>query len=145
MRRKYSTGEIVAYFTGKDAWNKGMTMSEEHREKLSKAKLGKKQTTTHIEARSKGREKKVYQFDINGNLIKIWDGTRHIEKETDGLYLAQGVRGVCNGSKLYYLDSIFRYETDIDIDNPHIPDDELKLIQDVKSKSAHRSKRGKYK
>lgn len=154
IRARYANGEIdkpnrnpegIGGFCKKHIpWNKGIKSSKETREKQRLAKLGKKQSKEHVEARSKGRENKIYQFNINGELIKTWDGTRHIERDTNKKYLAQGVRGVCNGSKPFYLDSIFRYEKDIDINNPKVLDEELKIIQQKKQKSINRSKRGSY-
>ncbi len=133
IRRRHADPNYVSKNTGNVPWNKGLTTPYETREKQRLAKLGKKQSQEHIDARTKGRENKVYQFDLDGTLIKIWNSAKTIEEETNTQYLRAGINGCCNGNKYYYFDSIFRYEKDIlDKTNPTIPDAELSLIQEKK-------------
>lgn len=72
--------------------HKGKKMSEEHKKKLSEAHkgknnpfYGKKHSKETREKIIKTRDKKpVVQIDrINGEIIKIWDSARDVEKELD--------------------------------------------------------------
>lgn len=72
--------------------HKGKKMSEEHKKKLSEANkgknnpfYGKKHSKETREKIIKTRDKKpVVQIDrINGEIIKIWDSARDVEKELD--------------------------------------------------------------
>ncbi len=144
MRRKLSDPNYVAPQTGQIAWNKGLKTPLETREKQRLAKLGTTQKEETIEKRRQKMQNKVYQFNLNGEFIRTWESPREIELNTN-LYLSMGIRGCCNGSKLYYLDSIFRYEKDIlDINNPNIPDNELEIIKDKLLTARKSSARGKY-
>lgn len=56
---------------GKDAPNYGKKHSEENKRKMSEKKTGK----------NNPRSKRVAQYDKQGNLIKIWNYIRQVEKE----------------------------------------------------------------
>jgi group I intron endonuclease len=51
-------------------------ISEETKRKISESKLGKKWSKEHIENIIKGKQKPVFQYDLQGNFIKKWDGVK---------------------------------------------------------------------
>jgi group I intron endonuclease len=59
---------------------------------------------------AKNREKKVYQFDLEGNILNIWDSL----KEVSSFYNVCTIAGVVNGRKKSSVGCIFKYEKDID-------------------------------
>lgn len=55
--------------------------TNERREKLSRLHKGKKQTKEHVCKRIQPRQKKVYQWNKDGSLIKLWDSIAQAERE----------------------------------------------------------------
>lgn len=71
---------------GINTWSKGIKLSEETKEKMSKCRLGKPKN-----------EKPVYQLDLNGNIIKLWDSPYYAEKH---FKLSRSkINEVCNGKR----------------------------------------------
>ena len=69
----------------------GYKHNEESKKLISLSKIGKKMPKDMIEAKSK----KIVQLDLNGNILKIWDSAREIQRETG---LSQGnISRCCNG------------------------------------------------
>ncbi len=56
--------------------NGSLKRSDECKELISKSKLGKKLTEEHKEAVAKKLRKIVFQCDLDGNVIKEWEGIR---------------------------------------------------------------------
>ena len=52
LRASYAAGERTSYFTDKEAWNKGIPMTEEQKEILRQANIGKKHSQETIEKMS---------------------------------------------------------------------------------------------
>lgn len=65
---------------------KGKTFSEEYRQKISKATKGK----------NNPKSKRVAQYDLNENLIKIWDYAKQISEEISEINYS-GLRAVLQG------------------------------------------------
>jgi hypothetical protein len=69
----------------------GYKHNEESKKLISLSKIGKKMPKEMIEAKSK----KIVQLDLNGNILKIWDSGKQIQRETG---LSQGnISRCCNG------------------------------------------------
>lgn len=83
-------------------WNKGKTTPVEVREKQIKAKKGKtsvrkgcKLSKKEIELHAQAVSKKTYQYDIKGNLIKVWNS---VKEASDCLKISMsGISGCCKG------------------------------------------------
>lgn len=63
---------------------KGMKVSEETKRKMSDAHKGKKQSEeskNKMRGKNNHRARKVAQYDLDGNLIKIWDYAKQISDE----------------------------------------------------------------
>lgn len=70
---------------GCSVWNKGVPCSDDTKRKISESNKGKKRSDNvkkEISDRYKGKNnpnaKKVSQFDVNGNLIKVWSCAKEI-------------------------------------------------------------------
>ena len=99
----------------------GMIKSKETREKISKSLTGRKNPPPSKETREKISETKkgkknpmykhssiVYQYDLDGNLLKSYQGTGEAERET-GINKA-GIVRCCNGKYKQSGGYIWRYE-----------------------------------
>lgn len=83
-------------------WNKGKTTPIEVREKQSKAKQGKpsvrkgcKLSQREIELHAQAVAKKTYQYDLDGNLIKVWNS---VKEASTTLKLKSGnIASCCSG------------------------------------------------
>lgn len=143
VKEKYKNG-YVSPMLGKTSWNKGILSSDETKEKQRLAKLGTKLSQKHKNAIRLALTNRVCQFNMEGIFIQWWDSAIEINK-SDSSFLLPGIRGCCNGTKPYYLKSIFRYEKDIeDIENPQLNELEFKGIQKRYNNSKNRTSRGSY-
>lgn len=69
----------------------GYKHNEESKKLISLSKIGRKMPKEMIDAKSK----KIVQLDLNGNILKIWDSAREIQRQTG---LSQGnISRCCNG------------------------------------------------
>lgn len=90
--------------TGKPAWNRGKSMSEESRKKLSNSLKGKtspnkgkhfsEETRKNMCEAHAYRRKQVYQYTKDGKLVKVWDSVRLVIKAG-----YTHVSAVCNGKR----------------------------------------------
>ena len=93
---------------GQTAWNKGKEISNYHKQKISESHKGKSLSEEHRKNIGKGnkgknknfgsdnhRSKKIDQYDLDGNLIKIWDYMKQIE-EIEGI-CRTSVSACCRG------------------------------------------------
>ena len=116
---------------------KGKKLSEETRKKISKSSMGKhlsEETKEKIRVASIGRQcsedfkkkmselkkgerhhnaKKIAQYDLNGNFIRIWDYMRQIEKEIGISHgnISKCCKGKCNKSGGF----VWKYYEDAEI------------------------------
>lgn len=63
---------------------------------------GRANTHTARESLSKVSKKPVYQKDMEGNVIKLWDSPTQAEKESDKYYRAASIGRVANGQRNSY-------------------------------------------
>jgi group I intron endonuclease len=75
--------------------NNTLKRSDECKNLISKSKLGKKLSKEHIESVASKLRKKILQYDLNGSLIKEWEGIRVCAREL----------GLNHRSIITYLDS----------------------------------------
>ena len=83
----------------------GMIKSKETREKISKSLTGRKNPMYK-------HSSMVYQYDLDGNLLKSYQGTGEAERET-GINKA-GIVRCCNGKYKQAGGYIWKYEKDVD-------------------------------
>lgn len=79
---------------GKHLDRKGIKLTDEHKQKISKSLKGKipiEAIKTHADKYSKP----VYQYTIDGELINIWKSIREASRKTN--YGFNGIRICCNG------------------------------------------------
>lgn len=80
---------------------KGKKMSDDFKKKISKAMTGK----------NNPRARKVCQYDLDMNMIKVWD---YLKLAADTLDITENyIRACCKGNKESYKGYIWRYEDDI--------------------------------
>ena len=101
--------------TGKPAWNRGKTMSEETRRKLSNSLKGRtstnkgkhfsEETRKNMYEAHEYRRKQVYQYTKDGKLVKVWDSVRLVIKSG-----YTHVSAVCNGKRKTDGGYIWSYE-----------------------------------
>lgn len=71
---------------GRESWNKGKKISEEHKQKIKESKKNiSKETREKIsksreqyKGKNHPRARKVAQYDLDGNLIKVWDYIKQV-------------------------------------------------------------------
>lgn len=78
-------------FYGKEPWNKGKHHSEETKRKMSEVKKGKYKGENSLYSI------KIVQLDLQGTLIKIWDGMHEAERE--GSFSAGHISSCCKGNR----------------------------------------------
>ena len=95
----------------------GKHLSEETKEKIRKAGIGRQYSEDFKKKMSKLKSgennhnaKRVAQYDLNGNLIRIWDYIRQVEKET-GISHAN-ISKCCKGKSKTAGGYIWRYTDD---------------------------------
>lgn len=79
---------------------RGFSPSEESRAKMSESRrqLCKSPAVLEMMHGVNPNKKKVYQYDLDGNLIKIWSGARKAEKEFKPGKNCQAIRKCCEGN-----------------------------------------------
>lgn len=95
-------------------WNKGKTTSIEVREKQSLAHKGKpssrqgcKLTEEHIKKHAQAVSKKTYQYDLEGNLIKVWSSGKEAAKTLN--ILDGNIASCCSGRLKTYKGFIWKH------------------------------------
>lgn len=58
---------------------------------------------------SKVSKKAVYQKDMEGNIIKVWDSPTQAEKETNNYFIASKISAVTSGSRKHHRNYIWEY------------------------------------
>lgn len=87
--------------SGKNNARYGVEVSKETREKMRKAKLGKKQPEEQKLKRRISEGKEIAQYDLNGNFIRTFYSTRQVKREL-GIHNASAcARGECKTSGGY--------------------------------------------
>ena len=107
--------------------NKNRKFSDDHKEKISEQLKGKNKSKKSIEKRIKTikekdllkgknnpRARKVDQYDLNGNLIKIWDYAKQVSKELNINYIT--LNDYLNGRRKTneYKGYIWKYHEEIE-------------------------------
>ena len=88
---------------------RGRTLSEETKQKLRDASLGKAMSDEAKEKLSNYHKKQVIQYDLNGNLVKIWNSAKEAAQEL-GIHASkiclccQGKRNKTGGYKWTYIE-----------------------------------------
>lgn len=67
---------------GIPTWNKGKTLTDNHKAKLSSSHTGKKLSNESIEKRSQTNRKPVAIIDSNGNILETFSGTVEARNRT---------------------------------------------------------------
>lgn len=83
MRRKYASGELVASFTGKTPWNKGLTKKDQDYSylKVPKTFTSKlKEAHKNTSIRSRNKSKGVLAFSADGVLLGSWRSSKDLEE-----------------------------------------------------------------
>jgi hypothetical protein len=86
-RNSYKLKEYYKSRIGKE----GHKHTEETKKNMSILKIGKKQSKNVVDAKSI----KIVQLSLNGELIKIWDSARQVQRET--LFSQGNISNCCNG------------------------------------------------
>jgi hypothetical protein len=82
--------------------------SDETKEKMRVASLGKNKSKQHIENMKLSRYKPVLQYDLEGNFIKEWLGASQIRDELG--YNQSNITGVCNGLRKTHKGYLWKYK-----------------------------------
>jgi group I intron endonuclease len=73
----------------------GREVTEEHRKKISVAHTGRKRSPEHIKNAAEGAYKKIEQWSLDGNLVKVWNS---IKEAGETLKIHRGsISGCANG------------------------------------------------
>jgi len=73
----------------------GREITEEHRKKISIAHTGRKRSLDHIKNAAEGAYKKIEQWSLDGNLIRVWNS---IKEAGETLKIHRGsISGCANG------------------------------------------------
>lgn len=84
---------------------KGRHCSKEHREHISLANKGRKLSAKHREKLAQKKYRKVYQYTLDGKLVRIWDSVKEA-KET--LHIS-GISQCANGRHKFAGGYVWRY------------------------------------
>lgn len=82
--------------------------SDETKQKMRKASLGKKKSKEHINNMKLSRYKPILQYDLDGNFIKEWLGASQIRDMLG--YNQSNITGVCNGLRKTHKGYIWKYK-----------------------------------
>ena len=82
--------------------------SNETKEKLRNASLGKKKTVEHVRNNTLSKYKAILQFDKQGNFIKEWLGASYV-RDVLG-YPQSNITAVCNGLRKTAKGFIWKYK-----------------------------------
>lgn len=91
---------------------KGLKKTEEHKEKLRQANLGKKATEESRSKMSKSRSRCVYQYDIKNNFIKKYNSIGEASKACRETY-PEYISLCCKGKRELADGYIWKYEIDV--------------------------------
>lgn len=115
-RTKHRSEHKIGKKNNKEPWNKGKKLSEEYKMKISKTLTGFKHTDVTKKKMSelkKGTQlnrvdisKKVSQYTLDGELIKVWDSL--MECSRNGFQLGC-VSGCCRGIRKTHKGFIWKY------------------------------------
>lgn len=122
VRRKISD-TLKGYLKDKNNhWAYGLKMNEEHKEKLRQSKLNNSKNVGNryspsMETREKLRNAisgtsvkkyKILQYDLDMNLIKIWNSIREINREIISMN-RKSISDCCKGNRISYAGYIWKY------------------------------------
>lgn len=79
---------------GKHSDRKGISLTDEHKQNISKSLKGRIPTEA-IEAHADKYSKPVYQYTLDGMLVNVWKSIREASRNTK--YDFNGIRICCNG------------------------------------------------
>jgi len=74
--------------------------SDEHKELFRSKKIGKSQSEEHIKKAKEGKYKTVYQYSLEGDLIKEWQSAQNIQKELN--IAASNISRCCNNKQSHH-------------------------------------------
>lgn len=86
---------------------KESTQDEIRNKKISTALKGRKQTKEHIKNAAKGRWKKVYQYNLDNNLIKIWNNP---SEAAENGFCYRNITRCCRGERKSHKGYLWSYE-----------------------------------
>jgi group I intron endonuclease len=96
--------KISAATSGENNPFYGRTHTEESRKKISDAKTGK---PSKIKGADKPNARKIIQYDLDGNFVKIWD---YMKQAADTLNISYtGIHACCKGKQKTACGFIWRY------------------------------------
>lgn len=76
-------------------------------QKIADSALGVKRTEEAIAKRTAKQVKTIYQYDLDGNLIKVWDSINSIENGTD--YKRKTIYACANGQNSTAYGYVWKY------------------------------------
>lgn len=85
----------------------GVKRTEETKRKCREAHLGKRLFEEAIAKRTAKQVKTIYQYDLDGNLIKVWDSINSIENGTD--YKRKTIYACANGQNSTAYGYVWKY------------------------------------
>ena len=88
------------------AVNKGKKHSEETKKKMSEAHTGKTLSEEHKQKLINANKRPVAQYNLDGQLIKIWDSAMQAEKEG---FNQGNIAKVCRGKRKHHKGYVWKY------------------------------------
>jgi group I intron endonuclease len=88
----------------------GRNHREETKDKIKKSLLGKKASDETIEKMKLIGRKKVIQYDLNGNIINVYESGKEAAEKNDTT--KAGVSMVCNGKRIQLKGFKYKYQDD---------------------------------
>lgn len=79
---------------GGTSWSKGIKFSEEHKRKISEARMGYKMPLKSRKKLAESKKRKIKQFDLNDNFIKEYNSIKSAVEETGLNHISIVVRGI---------------------------------------------------
>lgn len=111
---------------GENNWNFGGHLSEETKKKMSEARKGKKHfmygkhhsEETKRKIKESQKMRKIVQYNLQGELVKIWDCMNDIKRELN--IAISNVQKCCKGERKTAYNFIWKYYDDVKINNIEI-------------------------
>lgn len=89
--------------------NTGKTLSDEHKEKISQSMKNHTFTKEHLEQVTNLNAKTVYQYDLQGVLISVWESAAEAARQLD--LNRHFITRVCRGERGKYRNFIWKYDS----------------------------------